>query len=285
MDLNEDLVSIILPSYNGQKYIEKSIDSCLSQTYQNWELIIVNDASTDDTLKIANKYKYDARIKIIDLSSNLKLPGALNSGFKAAGGKYLTWTSDDNMYADNALEVMVGFIKRDPKCALVYSNYVEIDSESRQIRKVELAEPTELAAQNCIGACFLYRAEVAKLVGDYLKDLYLSEDYDYWMRMSIYGNFVRINKYLYYYRIHNDSLTNKNKKLINEATKKSLIKNLKKMKWLPKNKRAYGHFRIYKISGWNEVNIKILNLFYGIILSPKLFIKLVCKNINEKIHN
>ena len=101
------LVSIILPVYNGEKYLEKSINSCLKQTYKNIELIIVNDCSTDNTLSICDFFvKNDTRVKLINNSINKKLPASLNIG-KKAKGNYLTWTSDDNLFKPNAIEKLV----------------------------------------------------------------------------------------------------------------------------------------------------------------------------------
>ena len=103
--MKEDLVSIIMPSYNTGKFIKETINSVLNQTYNNWELIIVDDCSTDDTLSIANKYSsMDKRIHVIHNEVNKKLPASLNIGFRRAEGKYLTWTSDDNMYVSDALK-------------------------------------------------------------------------------------------------------------------------------------------------------------------------------------
>ena len=99
-------VSIILPTFNGEKYIEESINSILHQTYKNWELIIVNDASNDNTQDIINKFAEQSfKITVIQNDKNLKLPASLNIGFKKATGEYFTWTSDDNIYKENAIDV------------------------------------------------------------------------------------------------------------------------------------------------------------------------------------
>src|ERR1043165_1952652 len=94
------VISIVLPSFNGSTYLSKSIDSCLSQTYSNLELILVDDASTDDTPRIMQQYAaQDSRVRVLQNATNRKLPASLNIGFRAARGRYLTWTSDDNLYA------------------------------------------------------------------------------------------------------------------------------------------------------------------------------------------
>ena len=91
-----NLISIVLPVYNGEQYIDKAVESIIGQTYKNWELILVNDCSTDHTLEILEEYAgKDVRIRIINNTHNLKLPASLNVGFENAKGRYLTWTSDD----------------------------------------------------------------------------------------------------------------------------------------------------------------------------------------------
>src|SRR5687768_16352258 len=104
------LVSIVLPTYNGCRYLCESIDSCRKQTYPHWELILVDDCSTDDTPRImAEAVRSDARIRSVRHETNKKLPSGLNTGFRLAKGDYLTWTSDDNCYRPEALAEMVAF--------------------------------------------------------------------------------------------------------------------------------------------------------------------------------
>ena len=106
--MNSKLVSIVLPVYNGERYLEDAIESVLGQTYTNLELIIVDDKSTDDSLNIANKYRIlDKRVRIIANEENIKLPKSLNKGFEVAQGDYLTWTSDDNIYYQEATGLLV----------------------------------------------------------------------------------------------------------------------------------------------------------------------------------
>ena len=104
-------VSIVLPTYNGSQYIRESLDSIIKQTCTDWELLIVDDCSSDHTLEIAREYaSRDARITVIHNEVNRKLPSALNIGFAHAKGKYLTWTSDDNRYLPEALSVMAEYL-------------------------------------------------------------------------------------------------------------------------------------------------------------------------------
>ena len=94
----EELVSIVMPAYNVEKYIEESIESVLYQTYSNWELIIVNDCSLDNTYKIIKKYhKKDSRIKSYSLLKNQGVANARNIAINNAKGKYITFLDSDDI--------------------------------------------------------------------------------------------------------------------------------------------------------------------------------------------
>ena len=180
--LESPKISIILPTYNGERFLEESIESILKQTYKNFELIIVNDASTDETLTIAEKYKNrDKRIKVITNVINQKLPESLNIGFREACGEYFTWTSDDNIFKDNALAVLNDYLDNHTNCDFVSSNFDFIREngslKTDSIISYPSRESWHLAFYCNIGACFLYRSSVAKIVGEYDKNLFCAEDY------------------------------------------------------------------------------------------------------------
>ncbi len=219
-------VSIVLPVYNGGVRVGQSIDSILSQTYTNFELILVNDCSTDNTLQIFEKYaKLDNRIIVINNPVNLKLPLSLNIGFENACGDYFSWTSDDNLYKKNAIEKMVTALEKNREFCMVYANYTAIDSAGRSIQDVFLQEPQCMAMGNVIGACFLYTKDIARKVGGYDPSLFLAEDYDYWIRILRTGKILHIPDNLYYYRCHPESLSETKKDIIGKQISKTLEKN------------------------------------------------------------
>jgi glycosyltransferase involved in cell wall biosynthesis len=200
-----ELVSIVLPTYNGSKYIQQSVDSCLNQTYKNIELIIVDDGSTDETAEII-KLNNDKRIKYIKHEINKGLPIALNSGFDKSSGQLLTWTSDDNLYSPNAIEEMVIFLKQ-IKGSFVYCDYFTFNDAGNIKNLIELPNTTKLEDGNHVGACFLYTRRVMEIIGAYDPSTKLAEDYDYWIRITKEFPIFHLNKSLYYYRIHKNSLT------------------------------------------------------------------------------
>lgn len=207
------LVSIVLPTYNGSRYLREAIDSCLAQTYSHWELILVDDCSSDATPQIIAEYvARDPRIRSLHHPTNRKLPAALNTGHAAARGHYLTWTSDDNRFLSRALEEMVGFLEQHPPIGMVYADCVVIDEQGRYVSPYPAQPASSLAYQNTLGPCFLYRRSVYQAIGEYDRDLFLAEDYDYWLRVYRQFEMAPLPMVLYEYRMHGHSLTSTSKR-------------------------------------------------------------------------
>ena len=203
----QPLVSIVLPTLNGSRFIATAIESCLRQTYPHLELIIVDGGSTDDTLSIVRSYD-DDRIHIVAQPANSgKLPGALNCGFAAARGELFTWTQDDDYYAPEALAVMVRALQSEPELGFVYAGFWFVDADGQVLRSAELGEPDELKQRNAVGHCFLYRREVAERVGEYDVSYVMSEDMHYWARTYQVTRMRFLPGQYYYHRLQPDSLT------------------------------------------------------------------------------
>ncbi|NJW53656.1 glycosyltransferase [Salinimicrobium sp. CDJ15-91] len=203
------LVSIILPVYNGEKHLAESIGSCLAQTYRKIELIIINDASTDKTLEIAEKFaQQDDRVTVYSNKTNQKLPASLNTGHKMARGNLLTWTSHDNSYNLKAIQKMVTTIET-TGTDIVYTDYNIIEDDGKFRRKVVHTENSHLLLENTVGACFLYKQEVFKRNGGYNENLHTVEDYDFWLRSLVHSKFQHISEDLYNYRSHENSLSSR----------------------------------------------------------------------------
>lgn len=226
-------ISIVLPVYNGEKYLRQSLDSILAQSFTAWELIVVNDCSTDSTVEIVGEYtKQDKRIRVINNPHNLRLPASLNVGFKVAQGKYFTWTSDDNIFHPNALEKMWRVLENDKKIGFVYAAMETIDEEGivqgqyNDLIQSELQDEEYLFYNNCVGACFMYRQDVAREIGEYDVDLFGAEDYDYWLRIAEKYPIRYINEILYSYRRHDKQLSVTKKQLVYEQDCKLKKKHL-----------------------------------------------------------
>ena len=202
-------VSIILPTYNGAQYLQKSIASCLAQTYANIELIIVNDGSTDKTEEILSSF-HDQRIIYFKHDANKGVSRALNTGFKNCRGAYLSWTSADNLYKPSAIEEMVKFLEKTGS-SFVYSDYYAFSAyDFSNNEHIKLPKEPILKDGNCIGFCFLYTRNVYEKVGEYDTALKLVEDYDYWIRISKHFKLAHLNEALYFARSHRNSLSYNN---------------------------------------------------------------------------
>ncbi len=206
MESTEPLVSIVLPTRNGERHLRDAIDSCLNQTYATLELIVVDDGSTDATSDILRDYA-DPRLRILRRTRDHGLPEALNTGFAASHGQYLTWTSDDNLYEPQALELMVNYLHLHPDVGLVYSDYWLIGENNEIIDKIIAEDPSALVRRDCVGACFLYRRSVYEAVGEYNPAARLAEDYEYWLRIAQCFAIAPLNTPLYRYRCRSGSLT------------------------------------------------------------------------------
>lgn len=216
-----------------------AIDSVLSQTYPDLELIVVDDCSNDETPSVLKAYEArDPRVRVVGNKTNLKLPASLNVGFRQAQGRFLTWTSDDNWYEPLAIEMMVKKLEAEPSVGLVYTDMLITDECGETIKYLEAGPPEELIPHNVVGACFLYRREVMDAIGDYDEELYLAEDFEYWIRAEAQFRFDTIHEPLYRYRYHPRSLTSTfSENARAQAALKGILKNLDQTYWLKGQRR------------------------------------------------
>jgi glycosyltransferase involved in cell wall biosynthesis len=236
------LVSIVLPTYNGAAYLRESIDSCLAQTYSNWELIVVDDCSSDATPEIVASYTAaDPRIRSIRHETNRRLPAALNTGHAMARGSYLTWTSDDNRFLPNALEEMTRYLEEHPTVGLVYADSVLIDDNGKYLKDWPAQPASRLAYVNAVGACFLYRRTVYEAVGAYDEHQFLAEDWDFWLRASCEFELAPLHLILYEYRWHDQSLTKAVRRLeVQASIERALRRHLPYLRSSSSQDRARG---------------------------------------------
>ena len=199
-------VSVVLPTYNHGDFIGQSIDSVLEQTLTDFELIVVDDGSEDDTLQRLERYD-DPRMSVIALGENRKIPTALNEGFARASGDYWTWTSADNWMLPTCLETLARALDEHPEVGLVYaSHYYVGDQEGVSVK--EQFDPDRLfGGENIVGPCFMYRRTVAEQVGPYDPHCFGAEDYDMWLRMARRTKVLALADELYVYRYHGNTVT------------------------------------------------------------------------------
>ena len=223
---NKVLISIIIPCYNHADYLAQSIESIINNCSYSYEIIVVNDGSTDNTLEILSNYSANERILVLN-QENSGIANALNAGFNLAKGSFVTWTSADNAYKNSALDKLTSFLIDNPDIDLVYSDVELIDQNSKTLKNSQyrlenqdkkntsiLRLPRDvntlsLYSDNFINACFLYRRWAVDLLDGYKKELLGFEDYEYWLKILAAGKISHINteEVLYRYRLHSNSLT------------------------------------------------------------------------------
>ena len=130
-----DLVSIIMPTYNCGKFIGETIDSILKQTYTNWELLITDDCSNDNTEKVVKKYMKDKRIKYTIFDSNKGPAAARNNSMKLAKGKYMAFLDSDDLWTSDKLEKQLKFMQEN-NYDFTCTAYEQIDEESKSLNKI-----------------------------------------------------------------------------------------------------------------------------------------------------
>lgn len=278
------LVSIILPTYNGSKYLRLAIDSCLAQTYANFELIVVDDSSTDETPQVIAEYAArDSRIRTIRNVTNQRLPSSLNIGHKAARGSLLTWTSDDNILQQDFLAEMVGFLQEHTEIGLVYSDWAEIDDEGKVIKQWKVLPPEELAQDNVVRASFLYRRSTFEKAGLYDPMMIMAEDYDYWLRCYAVTKMATLHKALYYYRYHERSLTSTRNRDQQDAIERTLRQNLPRIVNAPRHLRSHGWLHVASRSARRKDVLGCIEAFFrATLLSPASTARLVWRKVARR---
>ena len=260
------LVSIVLPVYNGEQYLRESIESILAQTYTNWELLIVDDCSSDSSPEIAKSYEIiDKRVHFFRNEHNLKLPRTLNRGFSLATGEYLTWTSDDNRFFPTALEKMVGELDFNPSIGFVFSDYQIINEKGIVVGEYQVPYnyTDQIVGTNVVGACFLYRREVYETVGDYQHEVLYVEDFDYWQRVFARFSTKCIHEFLYQYRVHGQSLSGTIKeRVVNDRFERVIKSNAHLFSKMNTAQKYYYYYGLYRCAATKKCKKPVFGYWF-----------------------
>ncbi len=207
MDFNPK-VSIVVPVYNGSKYLQEAIDSALAQTYKNIEVIVVNDGSDDGGKTEAIAKLYRDKIRYI-YKKNGGVSTALNAGILAAEGEYISWLSHDDVYMPNKLEVQIIYLRNENNPVILYSDYYWIDSESKILGsyKIQHVSPENflyalITSYPINGCTTLIPKSCFDTVGLFNEGLKTSQDYEMWFRLVRKYEFKHIPETLIKSRLH-----------------------------------------------------------------------------------
>ncbi len=180
------LVSVVIPCYRGANYLAGAIESCLRQSIADLEVIVVDDGSPDDSLQIAQSYAVrDTRVQVLRHETNQGLARAFNTGFHAARGEYFTRLAHDDLFREDALERMVGCLRANPDCGLVYCDMLLIDAGGKPIHLLPSEEPQRaLLPADRVGLCVMWPRRVWQTVGPFDPRFDTAEDYEFFLRIS-----------------------------------------------------------------------------------------------------
>ena len=207
-EIEKEKVSIIVPMYNAEKFIGKTIESVLAQTYQNWEMLIMNDVSTDNSLAIVSMYaKKDERIKIVNTEKNVGVVKGRNFLIVLASGKYIAFLDADDYWHNEKLEKQIKFMK-EKNASISCTEYTRVKENEEKINDVIIKEEisyNDMLKNNYLG-CLTVIYDAKKIGKRYFKELEKNEDYVLWLEIvkdvnTIYG----LKENLAYYRVLDNS--------------------------------------------------------------------------------
>lgn len=266
-------VSIILPTYNGSKTIEKSIRSVIAQSFQDWELLIIDDGSTDNIKSILAPFtKEESRILYVRNEFNQGIQKSLNLGLNLAKGEYIARIDDDDEWINkDKLKKQVEFLDSNKDYVLIGTGAVAVLETGDAINGYWMPNSdeqirSEILFKNCfIHSTVMFRKEVALELGGYdeNEDFKHIEDYHLWLLMGLKGKMMNLYDLMINFRISSNSISNLNKK-------DQLLKNIALIKLF---KGLYPNYR----KAW--IARKILVIFYKFFtrLSDKIKISLISK--------
>lgn len=211
------LISIITPTYNRSYYLSGAIDSVLDQTYGNFELIIVDDGSTDDTGTLVEPYLSDQRIKYF-YQSNQGQSVARNKGISESNGEFICFLDSDNSWLPNKLERSLKEFWSFPNADIVYGDSILIDENSAEIGRGTMKRYSgrithHLLKDNIVSMnTTMTRRKCFDEMGCFNESDRVAEDYELWLRFSTKFEFRHISEYLGYYRIMEDQISSDKEK-------------------------------------------------------------------------
>lgn len=285
MESTSPLISVIIPAFNAELYIKEALESVCSQTYVNLEIIVIDDGSSDRTREIIEKFQ-DARILLIS-RENRGLIATLNEGIEISRGDYVARMDADDICLSTRLETQVEYLRKHNNIGLLFTGIEYIDENGRKLRekvstKSRKLEPVELlfGCPVCHPTVMFDMTKLKKSDIQYDKAYCLAEDFELWTRLVSITEIGIINKVLFKYRIHPNSITSKNNEKQRIVASKALVSNLS---YICKASMLKHLYTVYNNHLGNESNLKTLfSLVYVGTMLKKINSKFTYKKFLSK---
>jgi len=272
--------TVLIPTYNCGKFIKATLESILSQTYQDYEILIIDDGSTDNTFETLNMFS-DQRIIYLKNDKNLGIVKSLNKGVKKARGKFIARMDADDLMVGNRLYDQIAFLKKEPAYGIVGSWYRITDEKGNLLQSLKTQE-----SHDCIKLGLLFRNQFAhpsitmrtELVKQlkYKEDFIYTEDYDLWCRMAQVTKLANLPSYHLLYRWHSNNTCNKRQNELKRNVVKLLSRELNryhidhgKEELIMHSALCFGYGKKYFNS---DQKLMKLNLWLDKIFSSKMII-------------
>lgn len=202
-------VTVYITNFNYGLYIEQAIKSVITQTYRDYELIIIDDGSKDNSRSIIEKYTKNNSIYVV-YQKNKGLNASNNVALDLARGQYIVRLDADDYFAPQAIEIMVSELERNSEHVLVFPDYYHIDENGNiieEIKRHDFTNNVTLFDQPAHGACTMIRTNILKSIGGYDEEFNCQDGYDIWLRLLHLYSVKNISLPLFYYRQHQKSIT------------------------------------------------------------------------------
>ena len=228
--MKKNLISVLLPVYNAERFIPETLDSLIRQTNKNFEVIAINDGSTDGSLKILQEYaKRDARIRVID-QKNQGLVKTLNTAAQLSSGEFLARIDADDVALDRRFEFQLKAMKEDPSHVLIAGGF-DVMNEDGEILYHD-AVPTnyedvinDMYTRNPIAhGSVLIRRSAFEMAGGYSEDCGPTEDYELWTRLSKIGTIIALPQTIFRWRVNPTGITSTKSDIMEKHMKINFIK-------------------------------------------------------------
>ena len=211
--VDKPLVSVVMATYNMSRYLPLAVGSVLAQTYENIELLIVDDGSTDDTAKVVEPFLDDPRVKY-RVQENKGQASAKNHGVRESSGEYIAFLDADDMWASEKIDLQLPVFSRSGTLGVVYSRLVYIDENGTQLKvsdeelfRGRVSGP--LLIRNFVGfSTSVVRKECFDRLGGFKEQIRMGIDYDLWLRFSTQYEFDYVDRPLLYYRVWSGQMSN-----------------------------------------------------------------------------
>ncbi|MBD5476927.1 MAG: glycosyltransferase [Lachnospiraceae bacterium] len=298
-------ISVLMAVYNCDKYLREAMDSILNQTWSDFEFIIVNDGSTDNSLQILKEYS-DERIKIITYEENKGVAHARNVGLEHCTSEYVALMDADDIALPDRLKLEYEYLMEHREIDGVYAKFRNLDVDGRLL---EGEQPRAYYNYRYVKAVMIFENTVANLTAMFRRQIVeeyqlkydetckIASDYRFWIDYLKYGKIVGIDKVLCYYRLRHHSLYNNSPLSVKKESERQMIKyNLKSMgfRLLPEEESTL--IKIFSTDGRINSGEELLLLYMGLLSMAKQAkemnlefaeeVKIMCKKrFLEKVQN